>query len=144
MSIEDKVYDLEQRLNSFFPGPWTAFNPLSASWAVNTGLGWSGAWVRAYPRLGLVFMAALMTVGTSTDTTQIATIPAFDSAGNSLRPAQIVPIPLGTDLLRIPATGVNQEGPRLHLGSGGALTVFGVAGTATVAEVAGWYPVVAM
>jgi hypothetical protein len=144
MSLEEKVYDLEQRLNAFFPGPWKTFNPLQNSWAVNTSLGWSGAWVRAYPRLGLVMMAAMMTVGTATDGTQIATIPATDTVGNNLRPNQIVPIPVGTDLQRLPATGNNNEGPRLHLGSGGALTVFGIAASATVAEVAGWYPLAPM
>jgi hypothetical protein len=46
-------------------------------------------------------------------------------------------------MLRI-NTGSNDIGSRLHLGSGGALTVFGVAAAATVAEVSGWYPLAAM
>jgi hypothetical protein len=144
----DKTYALEQMLYGangggagagLYPGLFTAFNPLSNGWAVNTGLGWSGAWVRYFPLFNMVFMVAMMTTGTTTDGTQIATIPATDSQGYNLRPAQIVPIPLATDVQRI-ATGSNNEGARLHLGSGGALTCFGVAAAATVAEVSGWYP----
>lgn len=139
----DKAYYIEQEQNALFPGLFTAFNPLSNGWAVNTGLGWSGAWVRYFPQSNMVFITAMMTTGTTTDGTQIGTIPATDSAGNNLRPNQIVTVPLATDQLRI-ATGSNNEGSRLHIGSGGAITCFGVAAGATVAEVSGWYPLDAM
>jgi hypothetical protein len=138
VSASEKAYYVDQALAGAWPGPLTAFNPLSNGWAVNTSLGWTGAWVRYYPVLRLVFMSAMMTVGTSTDGTQIATVPATDANNNPLRPSQIVTVNLATDQQRI-ATGSNNEGARLHLGSGGALTCFGVAAAATVAEVSGWY-----
>lgn len=143
MSASEKAYYLDQALAAAWRGPLTAFNPLSNGWAVNTGLGWSGAWVCYCPILRMVFMSAMMTCGTTTDGTQIGTVPATDANGNPLRPAQIVTVNLAVDSQRI-AAGSNNEGARLHLGSGGALTCFGVSAAATVAEVSGWYHVDAM
>jgi len=149
VSASEKAYWLDQLINGpgggssvtgLYPGPLTAFNPLSNGWAVNTGIGVSGVWVRYYPLLRAVFMSAMMTCGTTTDGTQIATVPATDSAGNPLRPSQIVTVNLSTDSQRI-AAGSNNEGARCHLGSGGSLTVFGVSASATVGEISAWYHV---
>lgn len=132
----DKSYSVEQRLNalltpgsltSLVPGPWTAFNPLSNLWAVQSPF--TGAWCRWVPGNGLQ-LSFIMTPGTDADNTVVGNIPSSDSAGNGLRPAQEVDFPVASDELRI-NTGSNNDGARFHLLATGNMTCFGIATAAT-------------
>lgn len=135
----DKSYTNEQRLNSLIStggaalyGPWTAFNPLQNSWAVQSP--YTGAWCRRAPGNTLQ-ISATMTPGTATDGTQIATIPSTDANGSNLRPSQQVVGAMTTDVIRIPGAGTNQEGVYFSLTSAGNMFCHGVAGSATTASI---------
>jgi hypothetical protein len=144
----DKAYAVEQRLDTLRGvggalafGPWTQFNPLSNSWAVQAPF--TKAWIRYAPGNCIQF-SFLMTPGTTTDGTVVGTVQAADALGNGLRPAQEIDFPVSTDRLRIPATGTNQEGPRFHYVASGDITCFGIAASATSVGVAIMLPLDAM
>jgi hypothetical protein len=145
----DKAYDVERRLNRLIPllfpvpvpGPYTVFTPFANGWG--SGGGW--AKVRWFPG-NVIFVTMLAgTVGTSTDGTQIATIPATDANGNTLRPAQQVILAASTNVIRTgtvapdPATG-NASGVFVSVTSAGSMFCHGVAGAATFLAIHAWFP----
>jgi len=115
-------------------GPWTAWNPLSNSWAVKSP--YTGAWVRRAPG-NTCQISALMTPGTDTDLTTVGTIPSSDSDGNTLRPLTTQDVPLTVDQLR--QSGTPFEGASLRILTDGTVQCFGVAGAATRAAVNAFY-----
>jgi len=149
MSSEaDKLYDLEQRVNAMvsgygaLPGPWTKFNPMLASWGVQSP--YTGAWVRWMPGNYVMVSARLgCASGTVADDTVIANMPQFDADGNGLWPQQEVGFPCYSDMLRV-ETGSNNRACALKVGTAGNVYCEGVASSATVVIVNAFYPLDSM
>jgi hypothetical protein len=139
----DKVYSVEERLNALFPGPMTAFNPLSPGWSVLAP--YTGAWASYDPlanrvRIDMLANITGATSGQVADGYQIAVMPAADSAGNNLLPAQTVTVDLTTDVIRTSAPG----SPRMKIQPSGAIETFGISASGTVVACSASYPLAAM
>jgi hypothetical protein len=139
----DKTYSTEQRLNTLIAGgvalfgPWTAWTSLANSWAVQGS--YNQAWVRSAPG-NMAIISVRLAAGSTVDGVTVGTIPSADSAGNNLRPASTVFIPVMTDEERI-FTGSNNEDAAFRIDTDGTVHTLGIGGGATFAAVAaGWYP----
>jgi len=148
MSQDEKVYDLEQRVNAMvagygaLPGPWTKFNPMLASWGVQSP--YTGAWMRWMPGNYVMVSARLgCASGTTADDTVIANVPQFDADGNTFWPAQEVGFPVYCDMERV-ETGSNNRAAGLKVGTAGNMYCEGIAGSATVVIVNAFYPLDSM
>ena len=140
----EKAYDLEQRVNAIIsgfgalPGPWTKFNPMLASWGVQSP--YTGAWVRWMPGNWVMVSARLgCASGTVADDTVIANMPQFDADGNGLWPAQEVGVCAYCDMTRV-ETGSNNRAAAIKVGSAGNVYCEGIASSATVVIINGFYP----
>ena len=137
----DKSYASEQRLDALAPGPWTAFNPLSAGWSVLAPF--TGAWARYEPATNTVRISASMaTDGThASDAYVIGTLPAQDADGNPLQPAQVMIVDCTTDVLQ---TGATPRSPALHIQANGPVLIYGVASASRRLDCCGSFSLDAM
>jgi hypothetical protein len=128
--MSDKSVSTEQQLAASGPGPWTAFNPLLAGWGLSAG---NFALARYRPDdnsvelLFYVTITAAATTATVADGYGWAVMPPADAAGNPLRPAQTLSVPVMTDRMQT----TTPTSPRIHVSSGGSVTLFGLNTVAT-------------
>jgi hypothetical protein len=123
--VSDKEIQLAQRLDELAPGPWLWFGPFTNGWRLGTG-GFGYVRYRPFDH-SLEWLFDLNCTGaTNADSTLIATLPAQDALGNSLRPSIVLTVHCACDLLQATANS-----PRLRVYPQGDIRVFGVAAGAT-------------